>query len=254
MLVKILGCGCSIGAPVIGCECITCKSNDIKNKRTRSSIFITLDNGKQILIDVSPDVKAQLINNNIIKIDEVILTHAHNDHVNGLNDLNYLNFLGINPSIYATEDTLEEVFTRFHFIKWLKKTDNEAGFIYNKVNYYDNLNIDGENITLFKQNHGKGYSLGVRIKDFIYSTDVSEFPIESEPFLENAKIWVLDCISHEGTKKHLGWEQVLKLKEKFKPETIYITHMSHKMEYNYIFNQGKELNIKPVYDNMFLVI
>lgn len=252
----ILGCGSSVGVPIIGCKCLTCTSTISYNNRTRSAIIIE-HNNQNLLIDFGPDIRQQLLREAISSIDCAILTHDHGDHVNGIDDLKIFSYRSKSPfNLYSDNLTLNSVAKRFHYMFHSSNPDDFWGV--NKIrpheiDYFKESEIAGINVQFFKQNHGKISSLGLRIKDFVYSNDVIEFPSESKIFLNNIETWVLDCISYDNTDAHAGLQKVLEWYEEFKPSKIILTNMSHKIDY-YDIQKSLPKNIVPAYDGLKIEI
>ena len=202
--VKILGCGSSLGVPIISCSCNVCISESSYNKRLRSSLLISnLD--KNILIDFGQDIRQQLIRENIKKIDSAILTHIHADHVSGIDDLRPFYLVSKAPpvKIYSDSFTFELFKTRFPYL------DDAQYFNKILINHYDKEFIEGIEFQFFKQNHGPVDSLGFKIGNFVYANDLIDFYEESHQYLYNLDILVIDCISYESTLTHSGLEKIL---------------------------------------------
>lgn len=246
--VTILGCGASLGVPIIGCKCKTCSSDSNFNKRTRSSVLFTKD-GKNVLVDFGLDVRSQLVRESVDNLECAILTHDHADHIGGIDDLRvYSRIRGSPLPIYSDADTIDIVRNRYTYLL------NEKHIELRPLADFETIEtMAGMDIQFFRQDHRDIDSLGIRIGDFVYTNDVIRYPDESKKYLENAKIWVIDCIDHEGTDAHLGLKDVLKLVDEYKPEMTYLVNMSHFIDY---FEIQKELpeNIKPSYDGMVLNI
>jgi phosphoribosyl 1,2-cyclic phosphate phosphodiesterase len=239
--ITILGCSSSLGVPLIGCDCAVCKSSSEYNKRTRSSIFID-DGNSTALIDFGYDIKNQLIRENIRKITGAILTHQHADHVSGIDDLRIFSFIQYAPL---------EIFTDSETAKIIEKS---YGYLFAnnhlKMNYLDffaNFAIGSLNIQLFRQHHGVIDSLGIRIGDFVYSSDVSDFPEESVKYLQNIKIWVVDCFDYKSNQAHSGLDKIFNWNKTYNPEQIFLTNLSHYIDY-YEISKILPSNIKPLYD------
>jgi phosphoribosyl 1,2-cyclic phosphate phosphodiesterase len=251
--ITILGCGSSVGVPVIACNCMVCSSCEPKNKRSRSSILIETPSEENILVDFGADMREQFLRNKITKISAAILTHDHADHVNGIDDLKIFSFINKKPMvIYTHKITLDSISHRFPYMfesqdaedHWGKRRVEGAEVFYGKI-----TNICGIDIAFFRQNHGLIDSLGMRIGNFAYCNDVVEFPEESEKFLENLEILVIDCLHYKRTKAHFGLDDILELNDKFKPQKIYLTNMSHAFDYHKIKSEIPE-NIEPAWDGM----
>jgi phosphoribosyl 1,2-cyclic phosphate phosphodiesterase len=250
MEITILGCGSSLGCPVIKCKCLVCTSENSYNKRQRSSIVIKKNN-KTILVDFGPDIKNQLVCNNIENIDAVICTHAHYDHIAGLTDLKVYSFEENKKlNLYSEKITLDFLtLSNPHIFS----SDSKVDFIKNEIEPYHIYEIADINISFFNQIHGLSTSLGFRIGNFVYSNDLTDFPKISKSYLNNIDIWVLDCIGPKKTKGHCGLDEVLFWREQFKPKKIYLTNLSHEIDY-FEFQKKLPANIKLCHDNLKLDI
>lgn len=241
--ITILGCGSSTGVPVIGCDCHVCKSDNPHNKRARSSILIKSKN-TTILVDCGFDIRYQLLSQNVKNIDAVILTHCHADHIMGLDHLRIFATRQNKPiPVYTDVTTIVSCTHMFAYMIILNQVE------FHKVNMYDKRYINDIEIQFFKQIHAEVDSLGLRIKDFIYANDVGDFPKNSEQFLYNASDLVVDCKEYEDTKIHAGLSSVMKWYEKYKPKNVYMTNLSHKMEYETL-NKETPQNFLPCYDGL----
>ncbi len=239
--ITILGCGASLGVPVIGCDCNICTSTSTYNKRTRSSIYID-DGNSQILIDFGFDIKDQLIREKIKKLDAAILTHYHADHFSGIDNLRVFPFIQKKPlEIFSDSNTILQTEA---CNKYLFHPDK---LVSRPVDFFAKFKVNTINVQFFRQNHGRIDSLGIRIDDFVYSSDVEYFPEESAPFLQNIKIWILDCVAHGSCGGHAGLDRVLQWNDQYKPQQILLTNMSHYIDYHEIL-KILPTNIKPLYD------
>lgn len=238
----ILGCGSSVGVPVIGCECDVCSSDSQYNKRTRSAIYIS-DERSQILIDFGYDIRFQLLREKVKKLDAAILTHDHSDHINGIDDLRVFCFLQNKPlDVYFSAENQKIVDKYSHLF-----TPTNAPLSAKVVNFFDRITIKDTKLQFFKQYHGSINSLGIRIKDFVYSSDISEFPKESEKYLHNIKTWVIDCMDYTSNKNHSGLDKVLKWNEIYQPQQMLLTNMRHTIDYHKV-QKILPNNISPLYD------
>ncbi|MFK8039919.1 MAG: MBL fold metallo-hydrolase [Rickettsiaceae bacterium] len=245
--ITILGCGASFGTPVIGCKCNTCLSDSPYNKRSRSAIIIAKNN-KKILVDFGFDIKQQLLRAKIDNVDYAILTHDHADHVAGIEELRIFSFYHKKPiEIFTDFDSGKSIANKYHYLL----RDNVMNI--NIIKYPDKKTIGNIDMIFFKQHHGSVNSAGIRIGNFVYSTDVVSFPKESEEFLHNIEQWVLDCASYESNFSHAGLDKVLQWNEKYKPKKILLTNMRHNIDY---FEIQKYLpsNIVPLYDGFEITV
>jgi phosphoribosyl 1,2-cyclic phosphate phosphodiesterase len=236
--VTILGCGASLGVPVVGCSCKVCTSGSRYNKRRRSAIIIS-NTTTRILIDFGFDIKDQLVDAGISWLTASILTHDHADHMSGADNLRVFSHREHQPlSIYTTDDAS----SRFMLLHGYLVDTKQLNVV--PIDFYEKMRIGDLDVMVFKQFHGdKGFSLGIRVNNFVYSIDVSSFPVESEKYLQDVDVWVLDCLQYAPNHKHLSMKQVLEYQEKYRPRQIYLTSMSHAIDY---------FDISPfVYDSIF---
>lgn len=242
--VIVLGCGPSLGVPVIGCKCSVCMSNIKFNKRLRSSLYLQYNNEISILIDSGCDIRFQLLQANITKLDAVILTHPHSDHIAGIDNLRVFTYQnGCSLDVYANVETVDYITKSYSYL-FERNLLNAI-----KIDDYGTVNIKGKEITTFQQNHGDINSLGIRIKNFVYSNDVREFPRKSYQFLSNIDVWMLDCLQVIATDAHAGLNEVMQWNEQFMPKKIYLTNMNHTIDY-YGIQQMLSRNIALAYDGL----
>jgi phosphoribosyl 1,2-cyclic phosphate phosphodiesterase len=203
MKITFLGTGTSQGVPVIACKCEVCLSKNLKDKRLRSSVLIEFQN-KTIVIDTGPDFRQQMLRESVEKLDAVLFTHAHKDHVAGLDDIRSFNFRSKKPmDIYCTNDVLNALRMEYSYI-FSEKT--YPGVPKVNVNIIENNNfyIDDIEIQPIKALHYKLPVLGFRIKNFIYLTDLSEINSTEKRKMINADVIVLDSLRKEPHLSHLS--------------------------------------------------
>ena len=250
MKVKILGCGPSNGVPSLSRGFGACDASNPKNIRTRSSVLITTDDNLNILIDTDPEIRTQLLNAGNPAIDAIFYTHIHYDHTGGANDISaYLLDQNKNIPVYLTKETA------FYFKAQLAYLfDNDkAPFTLHIIEPHKPFLFKNTLITPIQQYHGNLISIGYRIGDFAYSTDVKSMDDIGFELLKGIKTWVLGVVSSQpSTKqtaslKHIYLDEALKWIAKIAPQKAYLTHMGQKMDYETLCNSLPS-HIRPVYD------
>lgn len=256
MKVTILGCGASTGVPVVGCDCDVCCSDDPKNKRTRCSIYVE-DKGVSLLVDTSPDFRFQALQHSIKKVDAVLYTHPHFDHISGVDELRSFNFIqNCSMDVYADKVTMDELQKRFNHAFLPPEGDRpwvKPSLIPHEVEPGKMIDVSGLSVLAFIQIHGNGTSLGYRFGDFAYSTDVNMLDEEAYGHLKGVKTWVVDCLSYEASPTHSHLEQTLEWIKRVSPERTVLTHMGHKLDYARL-SQQLPSGVEAAYDGMVLYL
>ena len=223
----VLGSGTSVGVPTIGCPCAVCHSPDSRDKRLRPSVLIEY-NHRVVLIDTTPDFRQQMLRANNGRLDAILYTHSHADHILGLDDVRPYNFYqqGTIP-IYAAPETLDVVERVFSYIFFTGETENSRPRI--NVNRLDgsSFNLFGLEFQPIPLKHGRGNSIGYRFGRCAYLTDHSEIPPESMAQLRGLDILFLDALRHKPHPTHSTVERSLKYVEQLAPRRAYFTHISH---------------------------
>ncbi|MBF0493178.1 MAG: MBL fold metallo-hydrolase [Deltaproteobacteria bacterium] len=248
MKITILGSGGSTGTPVIGCLCQVCRSENPKNKRTRASIFIETQ-GIHFLIDSSTDFRQQMLREKIERIDAVLYTHCHADHIHGIDDLRCFNTLQDNPiPIYADVSSLEKIQKYFDYIFC---DCGQTGFIPRLIPYklQEKMKIFGVGVTSIPLLHGPFSSTGFRIGNVAYLTDVKKIPDKSYKLLKNLDLLILGALRYTEHPSHMTFQEAIAELDKIKPARTLFTHMAHQVDHdqaNLELPQGVEL----CYDGM----
>lgn len=228
-----LGTGTSAGVPMIGCDCATCTSSDPRDNRTRCSVVISYASpggvATSVLIDTAPELRVQAIANNLRRVEALVFTHAHADHLMGLDDVRRFNSIRGGPldvwADEATHATLNKVFT-YAF----REPDPDSAL------YRPHLvprtidgpfEIAGRTWTPILMIHGDMPVLGFRIGSVAYCTDVSEIPAASMRLLRGLEVLVLDALQFRKHPTHFTVEEALAVVGELKPRRTYFTHMSH---------------------------
>jgi phosphoribosyl 1,2-cyclic phosphate phosphodiesterase len=246
----VLGSGTSMGVPTIGCDCRVCTSADPHDQRTRPSVLVEYD-GHSILIDTTPDFRQQAIRAGIARLDAVLYTHAHADHILGLDDLRPLTFRrGNKIPLYAhppTAQTLRSVF------RYIFEGDYKYGGLA-QVEIHDiagPLEFFGARFEPVKVMHGDAEIYGYRFGSAAYLTDFSEIPAESRPQLAGLDILFLDALRHKPHPTHSTLQNSLRLVEELKPRRAFFTHISHDLPHAET-NQSLPAHVRLAHDGLQL--
>ncbi len=254
MKLKFLGTGTSQGVPVIGCHCEVCLSSNFKDKRLRSSVLVTTEENKKILIDCGPDFRMQMLNNHEEHLDCTLITHEHNDHVIGLDDMRPLIFRsGKNMPIYATERVASEIISRFAYAFADKKYPGAPAF---DLNIIDNeeFQISETIVTPIEVLHHRLPILGYKFKKLAYITDASSIPDTEKDKIKNMDVLILNCIRKtDPHPAHFILPDILKLNEELQPKKLFLTHISHHFGLHDIENELLPKNIEIAYDGLEII-
>lgn len=230
----LLGTGTSVGVPAIGCGCPICRSPNPKNKRTRCSAILGLPGGN-LLIDTSPDLREQLLREQIGLVHAVLYTHEHVDHVYGLDDLRLMQFyLGGPVPLYCEESVEERIFKSYDYA-FAPPKDLHAGGVPQLAMRRIGLEpfqVLGALVTPVRLNHGQHFKvLGFRIGNVAYCTDTNAIPSESMEQLRDLDVLILDALRHKGHSTHFSLDEAVEIAKYLKPRQTYFTHMSHDLEH-----------------------
>ncbi len=228
MKVTFLGTGTSQGVPVIGCECEVCRSLDYRDKRLRVSVFLEV-NGKNMVIDSGPDFRQQMLRERINKLDAVLLTHSHKDHIAGLDDVRAFNFLQKEGMpIYGTTPTLEQIKREYYYAFEGERYPGIPVLNLHEISETD-FAFNGIRIIPLPVMHLRMPVLGFRIGDFSYITDANFIPEATFEKLKGTKVLVLNALQKESHVSHFTLEEALVQSKKIGADQTYFTHISHKM-------------------------
>jgi phosphoribosyl 1,2-cyclic phosphate phosphodiesterase len=229
VVLTFLGTGTSQGIPVVACECKVCTSADPRDKRLRSSVMIETE-GKRIIIDCGPDFRQQMLRENIRSIDAILVTHAHKDHIGGLDDVRAFNYILQRPAeVYSTLDVQRSIKKEFSYAfgenRYPGVPEINLHLISNKK-----FTISGIPILPVRALHFTDhYVFGYRIGDLTYITDASSIPEKELKKMEGSKIIVINALRKKKHYSHFNLQEAVDILEKLKPDLGLITHISHQM-------------------------
>jgi phosphoribosyl 1,2-cyclic phosphate phosphodiesterase len=256
--VVLLGTGGSAGVPLIGGADGTgnwgvCDPAEPRNKRTRASIVVESGTGERLLVDTAPDMRSQLLDCGIPRVEAVLFTHSHADHITGLDDIRILNRIIDRPlDAFATQATLDELVRRFGyaFRPWQPPGFFRPVLLPREVAAGQTIEAAGMQVRLFEQDHGFISSLGLRIGQFAYSTDVVRLDEAAFSALEGVDTWVVGCFLRQGPHKtHADLAQVLVWRERIRPRLTVLTHMGTDMDWAWM-RANLPAGVEPGYDGM----
>jgi phosphoribosyl 1,2-cyclic phosphate phosphodiesterase len=232
----LLGTGTSVGVPIIGCGCEVCRSPNPRNKRTRCSAILGLPYGN-LLIDTSPDLREQLLREQIGIVHAVLYTHEHADHIFGLDDLRIMQFyLGGAVPLYCEEKVESRIRKSYDYAFDNRGAAMHAGAVPQLALHRigtEPFELLGARITPIRMQHGPHFDvLGFRVGNAAYCTDVNEIPAASMDLLRGLDCLVLDALRPKGHATHFGLDEAISVAAELAPRQTYFTHTSHELEYD----------------------
>jgi phosphoribosyl 1,2-cyclic phosphate phosphodiesterase len=261
MRVTVLGSGTSHGVPMIGCDCETCRSTDARDKRTRPSILIELDGEapssfagrvRSILVDTSTDLRAQALANGVTRVDAILFTHSHADHVFGLDDVRRYNQMQQGAiACYADAGTVASLTRMFAYV--FQPPQQQGGGLPQLALFTlaGPMTLGGVDVVPVPLWHGRLPVLGFRVGSFAYLTDCNRIPDASWPLLGGVRTIVLDALRHRPHSTHFSVSEALDVASRLGAERTYFTHICHDLghaETNARLPRGVEL----AYDGLVL--
>ncbi len=254
----ILGCGSSGGVPRLGNNWGDCDPDNPRNTRRRCSMLIEQDGEEgttRVLIDASPDLRAQLLDAGVGELDAVVFTHSHADHVHGLDDLRMIVFnMKQRLPVWADGDTQNALYSRFGYA-FTQPEGSPYPPILDMHTIDGDVTIDGAGgaVTLrpFEVNHGSIDSLGFRVGDLAYLPDVASIPDDVWPMLQGLDTWICDALRRTPHPTHAHLEQTLEWMQRAAPRRGILTNMHIDMDYETLVHETPDF-ITPAYDMMTL--
>ncbi len=234
-----LGSGTSMGVPTLGCDCAVCTSavspgGDPRNRRTRPSIRLAYD-GHTVLVDTGPDFHAQALREGVRRVDAVLYTHGHADHVMGFDDLRPLSFhVKGNLPIYADDETASAIERIFDYtFRTEDRYPTSARVQLHRLDPAPGAGVDifGACFRRIPVTHGSQQITGYRFGSAAYLTDMSDIPEESLPLLQDLDVLILDALRHDPHPSHSHLEKSIGFVEQLRPRRAFFTHMGHDLDH-----------------------
>jgi len=247
--ITFLGTGTSQGVPGIACECNTCLSADQHDKRLRTSILLESDE-TVLLFDAGPDFRQQMLRENVIKLDSIILTHEHKDHISGMDDVRAFNYKSQDAiDIYAEERVQNVIKKEYSYVFTENKYPGVPKMRLNDLNGQV-INIKGIEIEPIRVFHYHLPVFGFRIGNFAYITDANYIPEESKEKLYGVKYLVINALRKEKHISHFSLREAVDFIREISPKKAFITHISHQMGLHSEVSKELPQEIKLAYDGL----
>ena len=246
MKITILGSGTSQGVPIISCDCEVCRSTDQKDKRLRTSILIET-NDTTICVDAGPDFRYQMLRAGVKKLDAILITHQHKDHIGGLDDARPYIFIQKKPmTVYASPGAQEEIKREYSYAFANGNEKYPGTPTFNLIDINDSLiKINELVIEPIKLKHFTLTSYAFRIDKFAYVTDLSELSEEAFKKLQGVEYLVIEALRHEKHYSHISLSEAVDIAQRLNVKKAWFTHIGHSM--------GKASDVNPTLpDNMML--
>ncbi|HBE39924.1 MAG TPA: MBL fold metallo-hydrolase [Bacteroidales bacterium] len=252
MKITFLGTGTSQGVPVIACDCRTCLSDDPHDKRLRTSLLLEKDD-ITLLFDAGPDFRQQMLRANVKKLDAILLTHEHKDHIAGMDDVRAFNYKSSDAiDIYAEERVQKAVRSEFSYVFAEYQYPGIPKMRLNLIPDYG-FKIKGIDILPVRVRHLHLEIYGFRIGDFAYITDANYIPQESKERLIGIKFLVVNALRKEKHISHFSLREALDFIREVSPRKAFITHISHQMGLHDDVNRELPPGISLAHDGLSFV-
>ena len=250
--VTFLGTGTSHGVPMIACECAVCRSTDPKDTRLRTSIYVDVPDRQRILVDTSPDLRQQALTHRIRRVDAVLYTHSHADHILGLDELRRFNHVQEGKvHCYATAATWEHIHRTFHYV--FDKTPRLGGGVPELAEHLIEgpLVLGGVNVVPVPLWHGRMPVLGFRFGRFAYLTDCNRLDDAAWPLLDGVDTLVVDALRDRPHSTHFSGSEALAVVARVAPRRAFLVHMTHDLGHA-ATNAGLPAGVELAYDGLVL--
>jgi phosphoribosyl 1,2-cyclic phosphate phosphodiesterase len=246
--VTFLGTGTSHGVPMIGCECATCRSTDPHDARLRPSIVIHVDEGPSILVDTSTDLRQQALTHRLTRVDAILFTHSHADHVMGMDEVRRFNVLQKSAiRAFADAHTADDLKRTFSYA-FAPPGQKGGGVPQVELTLIDGpFAVDGIAVTPVPILHGQRPILGFRLGRFAYLTDCSAIPEASWPLLDDLDVLVIDALRHRPHPTHFTVQEALAAIDRIRPGRALLTHICHDLPHGET-NRALPANVELAYD------
>ncbi len=253
MKVTVLGTGTSQGIPVVACNCKVCNSSDKLDKRLRTSIMLETPT-TTLVIDAGPDFRQQMLREQVTKLDGILITHEHKDHIGGLDDVRAFNWVQKKAmDIYARENAIDKIKKEFSYAFGENKYPGVPEI---KLHCIENKSFKINDIEILPINalHHRLPVFGFRIGDFSYLTDANKIQPEELNKLKGSKYVIINALRREKHISHFSLEEAVDILVNLKPKYGYLIHISHQMGFSKEINRELPGNISLAFDGLKLIL
>jgi phosphoribosyl 1,2-cyclic phosphate phosphodiesterase len=250
----ILGSGTSHGVPMIGCTCEVCRSDDPQDKRLRPSIYLEVEGGPAILVDTSTDLRQQALTFGVNRVDAIVMTHSHADHIMGMDEVRRFNALKRGPiPVYAAAATAGDLRRIFHYV--FEPPSQKGGGIpqIDLREIEGRFDVDGLAVQPVPLLHGSIPILGFRFGAFAYLTDASTIPDAAWPLIDGLDVLVLNALRHRPHPTHFSLSEAVAVAERLAPRRTFFTHVCHDLPHA-ITNRSLPEGMALAHDGLSLTV
>lgn len=249
--IVFLGTGTSQGVPVIGCDCEVCLSRDAKDKRLRSSVLIRTERGTQLTIDAGPDFRYQMLREKVKRLDAILVTHSHRDHVGGLDEVRSFNYLQQSSMpIYANAPAQNGIRSEFAYAFSGNKYPGLPEFDLRSAKAGEAFRVKELTVLPVEVMHHKLPVLGYRIGNFAYITDAKTIEEGERQRLHGLDCLVVNALRREEHFSHFSLSEALALVSELQPKRAYLTHISHFLGFHAEVEKELPDNVHLAYDGL----
>ncbi len=251
MRVTFLGTGTSLGVPIIACNCEVCTSEYVKDKRLRTSVFVEVDD-LNLVIDTGPDFRQQMLREKICRVDAILFTHAHKDHIAGLDDVRAFNYFLKKPiDVYATTEVQRAIKREFYYVFEEKKYPGTPSInliaIENKA-----FKISETLIEPIELKHLNLQVFGFKINSFVYITDANYISGNELKKITDCEVLVINALREEKHPSHFTLSEALEIIKIVNPKKAYLTHLSHQIGKHVDLQNKLPSNVWVAFDGLTL--
>ncbi len=256
MTITFLGTGTSQGVPVIACPCAVCHSSDPHDKRLRTAALVTDSGQNNLLIDIGPDFRAQMLHNQVDHLDAILITHAHRDHVGGIDDIRPFNWIQkSNMEIYANSEAIRSIKHDYHYIFDYHQYPGLPEATMHDVSDGNPFRVGKVMVTPIRGMHKDLPVLGFRMEDdngdkLAYITDMNYILPEEMVKLIGLDLLVINALRQQKHFSHFCLSESLQIIDRCAPKQAYLTHMSHEMGFHAVVEATLPPNVHLAYDNL----